>query len=382
MRKSVGTFAVIPLCALIAAPAVAQDDFFSIGGSVRQLWDSNYSRTPDEEEDSESITLTSAFVTLDKTLSRQRFIARWQVSQYHHADREDLDATLNEGRATWQGQWGSRLRSKLEWVRDSYPVDRLEFADKDIVRRDDVNALVTYGAGHRLTLGLGGRQTAQTHSNGLREGLDFDEDEGFAEIGYKTGIQSTLALRVRYGERTYPNEELLIPFQDLNFEYQQVEFEGTWETSAKTSLSTTLAYFNRDGVINDGSGALATLEAEWEMSEKVTFNGGYSYRQPAVGETSDSPEDTHMLYVDAKWQWTPKVNLGVGASVVEHIYDNASPGPERDETLYRVSPLRIAYEFSEQFSLRLDTAWVDRQSPLVYRDYSSAQATFGVSFRY
>lgn len=402
MRDSKKFFRVLPFCAVIATPAMAQTDLFSAGVSFRQLWDSNYDRTP--EENSEQISVSSAFVALDKTLSRQRFIARWQVSHYDHADRPDLDATLNEGRLTWQGQWGSRLKSRLEWMRDSYPVDRLEFPDKDIVTRDEAHALITYGAGHRLTLGVGGRQAEQTHSNNLREGIDFDEEEGYLEAGYKTGIQSTVFLRARYGERTYPNQELglpvdypsfpiddpafpvdpelLEPYEDLDFKYQQVELETTWQSSAKTDLTATVAYFNRDGVVNDGTGVLAILEATWAATEKTEFNGGYSYREPAVGETSDSPAGTHTIFSGVQWQWTPKISLGADVNYVQQKYQDDSPGPDRDEKVYNISPLQVVYKFSEQFSIRLDTRWVDRDSPLRYRTYTSSQAVLGLSFRY
>lgn len=389
MRDSLSFLRALPLCSLAAMPAMAQTDFFSAGASVRQLWDSNYERRPEKE--SERITVSSAFVALDKTLSRQRFVARWQVAHYDHDDRPDLDATINEGKITWQGQWGNRLKSRLEWMRDSYPVDRLEFPDKDIVKRDEAHALIRYGAGHRLTLGIGGRQAEQTHSNGLREGMDYDEDEGYFEAGYTTGIQSTMFLRVRYGERTYPNQEIgipvddsevLEPYEDLDFEYQQAELETTWKTTAKTDLTATLAYFNRDGVVNDGTGALAILEATWAATEKTEFNGGYSYREPAVGETSDSPKGTHTLFAGVQWQWTPKISLGADVNYVQQKYRNDSPGPDRDEKVYNISPLQVVYKFSEQFSIRLDTRWVDRDSPLRYRTYTSSQAVLGMSFHY
>src|SRR5690606_35070729 len=70
MRDSLSFLRALPLCSLAAMPAMAQTDFFSAGASVRQLWDSNYERRPEKE--SERITVSSAFVALDKTLSRQR----------------------------------------------------------------------------------------------------------------------------------------------------------------------------------------------------------------------------------------------------------------------------------------------------------------------
>lgn len=384
LRTGVG---VVSLCALTVPFAAAQDDILTLGASIQQAWDSNYTRTP--EEDDEQITIASASVALNKTLSRQRFIARWRGNRYEHQERTELNATFHEGLLGWRGQWGSRLKTSLEWERDARPVDRLEFRDKDIVQRDDVRAEVGYGAGHRLSVGFGGRQTAQTHSNDLRVGLDFDEEEAFFETIYQTGVESSLSARVRYGERIHPNEMMIISSDEfefvpgqLDFDYQQAEIQGTWVASPKTSLSATLAYFNRDGFVNTGSGTLALVEAEWEMSPKVQLTGGYSYKQPAVGETSDSPSDTHSLFLDMKWQWTAKISLGTGAHLVEHKYDGSSPGPVREETLYRVNPLLMTYDPSETFSIRLATAWTDRQSPLLYRDYSVTEATLGLFFRY
>lgn len=378
---------LISFCVMASPFAVAQDDLLSVGASVQQIWDSNYARTPEEEAD--QITLASASVGLDKTLSRQRFLARWKGERYEHEERTDLDATVHDALVAWRGQWGSRIKTNLEWARNAYLVDRLEFFYKDIVARDDVKAEVSYGAGHRLTLSLGARQTTQTHSSDLREGLDFDEDEAFFAVAYQTGIKSTLAARVRSGQREYPNEELIMPADgeefiagQLDFDYEQAEIQATWVASPKTSLSATLGYFNRDGFVNTRSGALASVEAEWEMSPKVQLTGGYTFTQPAIGETSDSPTNTHSVFFDAQWHWTEKIAIGAVARVAEYQYDTVSSGPARDETLYHVTPLRVTYDPSETFSIRLAGGWTDRQSPLTYRDYSSAETTLGIFFRY
>jgi hypothetical protein len=376
----------------------ARNDRLNIGLSVQQLWDSNYSRTPEEE--SEEITLTGASIGLNHRISRQQFKANWQGLHYEHAERVDLDSTLNKANLVWNGEWGSRLKSELEWVRDSYLVDRLEFFGKDIVKRDDVNAKLGYGAGHKLMLAVGGRDTRQTHTNGEREGLDFDEEEVFVEAGYKTGIKSTIIARVKYGERIYPNEQLITPPPGveplpenipgdglltpgyLDYDYGQAELEVVWVASEKTSITSTLGYFERDGLINSGDGALAGIEINWELTPKVALAGGYSLRQPAIGETSDSPSDIHRFYFDATWQWTEKLSLSAGARFYEFHYENASPGLIRDESLVDITPLAINFAVAESFSLKLKTSWTDRDSPLTYRDYSSEQVSIGAFFSY
>ena len=88
------------------------------------------------------------------------------------------------------------------------------------------------------------------------------------------------------------------------------------------------------------------------------------------------------MFVGTQWQWTPKISVGADVNVVQQKYQDDSPGPDRDETVYSVAPLQMVYQFSEQFSVRLDTRWIDRDSPLAYRTYTSSQAILGLSFRY
>ena len=101
-----------------------------------------------------------------------------------------------------------------------------------------------------------------------------------------------------------------------------------------------------------------------------------------MGETSDSPAGTHTLFAGVQWQWTPKINVGADVNYIQQQYQDDSPGPDRDEKVYSASPLQMTYQFSDYFSIRLDTRWVDRDSPLAYRTYTSSQAILGLSFRY
>ena len=383
---------VLCLAILSAGQATAQDDRFVLGGSVQQEWDSNFNRVSDktdDEEVSEQVTVASAFVSANKTISRQRLSARWQFNHYDHQEYGERDATINVGRASWQGEWGSRLSTEVSWLRDAYLVDPLEFDEKDVVRRDDVTVSASYGAGHRLVVGAGVRQGEQTHSHGAQESLNYDDDEAFVELGYKTGVDTLITARYRVGERVYPNpvldperfDEEGLPL-DRDFDYTQAEIEGVWHASPKTNLSTTLGYFTRDGGVNDGSGYVVAIDANWAITPKVDLSGGYSFKQPAVGETSDSPTEVQSVSVGASWQWTSKISLSTRAAYAELQYDGSSPGPERDEKYYSVTPLSITYRASDSISLRLNTAWVDRQSPVTYRDYESKQATLGIYFRY
>jgi hypothetical protein len=368
------------LANIVTAQAPEPIDEFVIGIAAQQQWDSNINRHADQE-DSEYFTHSSVFLGLNKKLSRHQIIARVKGSSLDYTERTDLDATFYDGNANWRTNWTSRLQTDIGWLRMAYPVDQLEFTGNDIVSRDDVNARITYGSGNRLSVGAGGRQTAQRHSNEMRENMDFDEDEGFVETTYQTGSKSKLILRMRDGQRNYAQ-----PIADdgrlLDFSYRQGELEGNWTASAKTRVMVNLAYFNRQGETNDVSGNQASLEADWAMTEKIQLNAGYSLRQPAIGEASDSPDRVHSTTLGISWQITRKLRWGGDIRHQQQRYPVTDRLGARDEELTSVSPLIIHYQLSDSFTLRLSAQWLDRQSPVLYRDYDFMQGSAGVAWHF
>lgn len=366
------------LC-LFAASAHAEQQLITAGLSIQEYWDSNFSRNHDEVR--EEITLTSASISLDKKLSRQQIAARWKGTEYNHDLREDLDGSVQVGEISWDGEWGKKWRTEVSVLRDAYAVDRLEFFDKDIVTRDDAIIKIGYGSGNKLALYVGGRHTKQHHSAALREGLDFDEDEGLIEFQYQTAQQSLLVARYKVGERQYPNPGLENSLGQLDFDYQQVEFESTIQLTPKTQLNSVLAYFERDGFINDDHGALATLGMTWDPSEKLQVKTGYLLKQPAVGELSDSPSDIERVFLSSEWQWTHKIRLSANAYYEQQTFDGIV-SIEREEKLSVISPFNLTYDYSENISIRINSEWEDRESPLPYRDYTSLQGRLGVFLRF
>ena len=375
----ISRYKLLVLAASVSAASsamAASDDVLTFGGSVQQYWDSNFSQSP--AEDSEHYLVESALVSIKKELSRQNLSARWIGKNYDYDVRSDLDATTNEGDVAWVGHFGSRLQTHLEWSRDARPVEQLEFTGKDIVNRDMLAGDVSYGTGNHLTFKLGGVQAKQNHSNDERAELEFEDESGFVELGYKTGLKSTILLRYMYGEVVYPNGGEDVTPNELDYDYYQTELEGNWVASEKTNVSMVLGYFSRKGEINDGTGFVSRIALNWAMSPKVQLEGGYQYREPAVGETSDSPAQTQLVFLHADWQWTSKITYGARASYSKLNYENFSPGPERDEDISSVTPLYLSYAFSEAFSIRMNASWEDRQSPLDYRDYETAKADIGL----
>lgn len=364
---------------LVAASASAEQQLITAGLSIQEYWDSNFSRSRDEVR--EEITLTSASVSLDKKLSRQQISARWKGTEYSHNLREDLDGSVQVGEISWDGEWGKRWRTEVLALRDAYAVDRLEFFDKDIVTRDDAIIKVGYGTGDKLALYVGGRHTKQHHSAALREALDFDEDEGLVELRYQTAQKSLLVARYKIGERKYPNPGLENSPGELDFDFQQVEFESTIQLTPKTQLNSVLAYFEREGLINDDHGALATLGMTWEPSEKLQVKTGYLLKQPAVGELSDSPSEVDRIFLSSEWQWTHKLRLSASAFYEQQTFDGIV-SIEREEKVSVISPFNLTYDYSENISVQINSEWEDRESLLAYRDYTSLQGRLGVFLRF
>ncbi len=368
---------LVPLW-LLCATAAAQDRF-TLGIGVQEHWDSNFARNPDV--DSERYTVAAISFAANQSFSKQQLALSVRGNQYAYDQRDDLDADFYEGAASWRSDWNTRLKTALTWNRDAYPVDQLEFTGNDVVARDDAKAKVTLGTSKHFSIGGGVSQALQTHSNSLRQSLEFDEDEAFVEASYHTSNDSSLTLRLRDGERVYPYPDPNEPLS-RDFDFQQREFEIMWTPTAKTRLTGTLGRFEREGEINAGVGTQSLLDASWAITEKVELSLGYSHSEPAVGETSDSPSDVRGGYLKMAWEPGSKWLVSMEGRYTEQEYVERGLEPARDETITSISPLSLTYHFSESLAIRIDSQWVDRKSPLPYRDYDYALASLGVGLKF
>lgn len=380
---------VLLSCACSVPLVQADDDFWHASAGAREVWDSNFSRKPVADE--EEVLHSTASVGVRQTFGRQLITANWQVHKYDYQNYTDFNGTTHSGDINWKGELGSQLNTQLSLARDSYMVDRFEFFGNDRVDRDELNGRLGYGNNQRLTFHIGGRETHQRHSNGLREGLDYDEQEGFVDIGYQTSSRSTIRLRARSGNRTYINEpfadDLLDPAaplsspdknRDLDFDYSQGELEAEWVLSPKTRVALTLARYKRKGDLNDATGSLATLDAKWQATEKMGFTGGYSYREPALGESTDSPAKIHESFIGLQWDLTHRLSLASNWRYSLRRYENLNAELVRDEHLYIFSPLSVSYSLGDYWQIRADSGWRKNESPLAQRNYTSRTASLGI----
>lgn len=375
-------FAAVFFAAFFSRAVIASDDFLNVDLSLKRLHDDNFLRSP-EDEVAEEITIASAGLRLHETIENQDLHAQWHAISYTYDQLSDLDAVVQQGKFSWKGQFGDRIKTDVELLRDANPVDRLEFTGKDIVTKDDATAKIGYGTGDRLTAYIGGRQTRQNHTNETRDGLDFNDQETFVELAYKTAGDSTLSARVESGERIFPNypTDTLVP-HDLDFTYRQLAIDANWVLSPKTNIDLAGASFTRDGIINDGAGNLASLAVNWLLTPKLQMKMGYTYKQPAIGEISDSPFETQGVFISANWQLTQKIILATNLRGEDQKFDDRSIGLAREEKLYNIMPLAIIYNYSDSFSFRIDAERIKRESPLLYRNFLSNQISANISFFY
>jgi hypothetical protein len=373
--KTLAVFLAASITTTVSAAEREVPDRFSLLIGAREYWDSNFARNA--VEDSERYTHSRISASLNERISKQYFSLGISGSDYKHAERDDLDVSFYEGNASWRSQWTSRIKTDVAWKRDAYAVDRLEFAGKDVVAREDLSGQLSWDLGKHLGLTLGGRQVAQTHSNDERENLDFDDDEVLVAVTYSTANKSFLALRMREGEREYVHP-LPDAMQVLDFDYRQLELEGVWALTRKTQVGFTLGRFKREGEINSGTGTQALIDFDWAISEKLKLSLSYSQSEPALGETSDSPSDVRSSRISLGWEPFAKWTLTMGAGYSKQTYLARLLEPARDEKITSITPIAISYRFSERFRFRLDSQWVDRESPLVYRDYEYSLASIGV----
>ena len=384
--------------------SAAEEKLISGALGASQLWDSNFFRDPEGEELSEQITLLTAGVGLATNISRQQLSVRWRVRSYQHVENDKFDETFQDGVARWNGAWAGDFTSNLELSRDSYLIDRWELdsniEESDVVSRDIGKFVLTKGRDNRFSFQVGASKANQKHSNPQFDNLNFEEEEGFVGVTYKTPSNSKLTLRYRASERTFddlswkPENDL----RDYNFESQQVEVEGIWKLSEKTNSTFTFARFGRDGEVNDSTGDFATLDFSWDVTPKIQWRTGYTYKEPAIGETLDTPTTIETAFLNFSWDITSKLSLSSRVEKVWRDYSNPINGfpdlngnPDdldlmlgipRKESQLNIAPIALTYTMNESLSFKLDTSWRKSDSPRLDRTYELSQGTIGVVFRF
>ena len=374
LRHAVITLPLLGTAMTVWGAEDAKPDALSADVGVRHTWDSNYDREADGND--ERITVAYAGAEVNTDISRQHFSGRIGVARYIHDRRDYLDATGYNGGLAWRGEQGDTFRTLVSWSRKDRPADRIDFIGNDIITYDDKQATLVYVMNTSWEIPLTVREAEQTHDNDSRRTLDYTDKELFTGVRYRSGRNSTVMLRLVNGEREYPNQATPIPAgQDLNFDYQRAEVETNWAFSKKTRLTGVVGYFQRDGEVNDGNGLQALLEGNWQASSKTLLTLGYNYDQPPLGEDSENASDTQRVYIGAEWDATPKLSVKTGAKQVWQSFDNTLQTSARDETVNVVTPLIVAYQFTDVVGVDLVSAWQKRHSPIASRDYSATELT-------
>ena len=385
MRNVAGTCACILIVSLggvdssLAQTADQDALVFSVG--LQHLYDGNFFRSPAEIE--EEVTRASAAIRFRKQFSSQRLLLSASGSQYRYAEQEALDASALEGQLIWHSQLTTNISTQLDWQREETPVDKLEFIGKDLVAREDANARISFGESKRLGFTLGYHQLNTRHSNVERRELNFQDQDFFSEVRYKSALGSWLGLRYREGNRQYE----MLSQRSFDFDYRQWEIETAWKMTSKTKLTGLVGYFDRAAksdvlTDNDGDGMLTNLKMEWAISEKLITEISYRFSQPAIGETSDSPAEVSDTSVLLQWQFSPKVQLGFGASYAELDYAERMAMTARTERNLTITPLQISWFYSDAINLRLTSQWMDRSSPILERDYQGYSAALALTFHF
>lgn len=356
--------------------ATAAEGFRFLAGAQFQD-DSNFSRTA--EAGDEQISRAGVGLGYTKSLSAQQLAVKVIASEYRYAQRDYLDENSWEGTASWRSQFAHSVGSLLDYERTETPVDQLEFTGRDHVARENASAQLTLGNNRRVGIVFGIHRAQQTHSNIERRYLDFADQDIFAELRYRGQGSSWMALRYRTGERNY---DFLNPALPLNFDYRQWEIETHWQLTPKTLLQGVAGYFERSGENNDDEGALASLTWSWQMTHKLATDISYGVSQPALGETSDAPNEVKNTSVNLRWQWTEKLQLSAGASYTEFDYLGPQDLSTRIERNISVTPVAIEWQLSDSIRLRFHSQWMERKSPLQLRAYDGYLTTGGLALAF
>lgn len=371
---------LMPLCVNAAGNGVD----LTLGAN--HYWDSNFARA-NQKPDSEHYSQWDAILAMNYSYRSQQLNLRARASQLEYDLHEEMDESYYTGNGYWKSDWLDVLRTGILWQRQAYAVDRFEFAAQDIVAREDWDIYIDLGRADALNVTLGARTASQTHSNPQRAALEFDEDEGSAQLSYRFSGQSRLYVRGAYGERHYLTSAGASNSPDVNALPEQFDFDfilgevrAEWVLSPKSRLDLQWGYFQRDGFINEDDGDEMRVEFHWDITQKIQTLWGARKAQPAQGETTDSPAQIISFYAQVDWSLTRNLtwSWAVNKSDYDYLPENIYAAPS--ERVYSLTPVQLRYEFAKRFTLELAATYVDRNSSILLRDFDYTRAQLGLQW--
>lgn len=327
----------------------AQLDTLEYSASVNQAWDNNLFRSKDNAS-SDQITTFRAGIRFEKTYSLQRFLIDVNYVDYQYQKNAFLEFDAVNYNAAWLWSLTPSLTGSISTRKNK---SLLGFADfrtfAQNIRTDEYNSLRAEYSPYKVwSLILGFTDTSLQNSQTFNEQNDYDAtavDYG-ARYNFASGTSLTFLGHKRNGhfQRVLSASNIASAF-DNGFNEDEFEMDVVFKASAKSNLSSKLAYLSREYdnfSVRDYDAWLGNLKYDLLLTGKLKASMDVS-RTVGTFETQYSTYSiTDALNMGATYFYSDKLVLGLNARFSQRDFDGR---------VNPVFPSRIDHEQSMNGSL-------------------------------
>lgn len=267
----------------VGTAAFDPTDAFQFNVNAGFNHDNNLFRLPDNidasqarvNSRSDTAFIKGAGLKFDAPVSRQRFVAEWNVSETTFDKNTDLDHSAYDGRAAWIWRIGNDLDGEASYRKRKTLGG---FADevlkvKDLVETEYYQLSGGYNIDARWRINAEWGKEDQSHSAFNRRTLDVESKTTGGRLTYRTPADNHVGLYARRTEREYPNR-FLIGF-DNNHTEDRIGLLGQWRPTGLLRVDASLGHVDvsHDELSSrDFSGYTWRAAGLWEATGKFRLS--------------------------------------------------------------------------------------------------------------
>lgn len=343
-------------------------------------------------EKGDTRSTTSAGLTFDVPVSRQRFQGGVSLNHNRYGRFTDLNHTDRDIRALWLWQVEDPLKGQLGFTETESLASFLNFqgrnADPLRIRRAFGNAAWTFAPNWRLQAGLA--QQEQRNGLSLRQDNDLNLRSPDITLSYVTAANNSVGVSLRQDDGHYRNQQVLAG-NSINNDYRQrrLGVVTDWTITGKSHISARadrvqrsyeqLSQRNYDGT---------TLYASYDLQATAKFSlSAVAQREISMGEDIQ----TSLVLIKGialrpSFEVTDKIRLSANAdySVRDYLGDPAVAlglGSARTDRV-RLLSATLSYRAMQSLMLTLSAQRELRSSNQVLTDYADSMLSIGARFAF
>lgn len=327
---------------LVHAPAAVanEGDVVNLSAAVTMMHDNNMFRLAPNANPanygldgrSDTITMTSLGLNLNKMVSRQQLIGNISFADTSYKRNSYLDfLALNyDGKwlwavgTRWTGEFALDRAESLNTYSD-YTTNNYRARNVRLIENERFTANYWFHTSWAAFLGVS--RNSLTNEQALLAESDYEASGFNYGIRFRPVSGNTVALRIRQLDGRYSNRQFNAAAQaDNGFSHNGVDLEANWLLTGKTQLRSRLEYLERKHdhfVSRDYSGWAGNLDLVYAITGKSNLTFGYKHDLAAFQQSTSSYYELDELNLGARWAATDKISTSARLGYGKRSYHGA-----------------------------------------------------------